>query len=64
MSPRMSQDNSALRVQVEDQRRERGRREHQIQQLSDQVDAKVEEMKGIVNFKDAQIEELRSRLNR
>ena len=60
----LQQDNSSLRVQLEDQYQERARRDAQIQEISAQVDGKVEELKSIVNFKDAQIEELRSRLNR
>ena len=60
----LQQDNSGLRVQLEDQYQERARRDAQIQEISSQVDGKVEELKSIVNFKDAQIEELRSRLNR
>ena len=60
----LQQDNSSLRVQLEDQYQERARRDAQIQEISSQVDGKVEELKSIVNFKDAQIEELRSRLNR
>jgi chromosome segregation ATPase len=57
-------DNAGLQTRLEDQYRERDRRDQQIQQIGSQVDDKVEEMKSIVNFKDAQIEELRSRLNR
>ena len=60
----LQQDNSSLRVQLEDQYQEKARRDAQIQEISAQVDGKVEELKSIVNFKDAQIEELRSRLNR
>ena len=60
----LQQDNSSLRVQLEDQYQEKARRDAQIQEISAQVDGKVEELKSIVSFKDAQIEELRSRLNR
>ena len=60
----LKQDNCHLKTQLEDQYRERASRDHQIQQISTQVDGKVEEMKSICNFKDAQIEELRARLNR
>lgn len=57
-------DNTKLKLKLEDHLKDKARRDKQIEEISIQVDGKVEEMKNICSYKDAQIEELRSRLNR
>ena len=54
----LQQDNSSLRVQLEDQYQEKARRDAQIQEISAQVDGKVEELKNIVKvgFKEVERE--------
>ena len=60
----LQQDNCNLKLKLEDQLKDKAKRESEIEHISLQVDKKVEEMKSICNFKDAKIEELTSRLNR
>ena len=60
----LQKDNSNLKLKLEDQFRDKARRDKQIEEISVEVDSKVDEMRSICNYKDAQIEELRSRLNR
>ena len=60
----LQNDNNNLKLKLEDQLKDKAKRDRQIEEISVQVDNKVEEMKNICGYKDAQIEELRARLNR
>ena len=57
-------DNSNLKLKLEDQLKDKAKRDRQIEEMSIIVDSKIEEMKSICQYKDAKIEELNARLNR
>ena len=60
----LQKDNTNLKLKNEDQLKDKARRESEIDNISLEVEKKVEEMKAICKMKDAKIDELMTRLNR
>ena len=60
----LQKDNTNLKLKNEDQLKDKAKRESEIENISLQVEKKVEEMKSICKMKDAKIDELMTRLNR